>query len=133
MWSSTTTSFKIDFWTAPPWTQDICNTHNAKHTLYQKKKIWRKATSFRMFRKIYEPVREGHEWRIRMNYKLMALYQHPNNIGLVKCKRLSWYGRLLCMSSERIVNQNFHKTPTIKRPPGMPRTQELGLTTFNKI
>ena len=77
----------------------------------------------KILRKIYGAIKEGEEWRIRMNHELQALYQKPNIIGIIKSKRLSWYGHLLRMPPERMVNQIFHKNPPNKRPPGRPRVR----------
>jgi hypothetical protein len=77
----------------------------------------------KILRKIYGPVKEGDEWRIRMNHELQAIYEKPNIMGIIKSRRLGWYGHLLRMPPERMVSQIFHKIPANKRPKGRPRAR----------
>jgi hypothetical protein len=43
-----------------------------------------------ILRKIYGPINDKGEWRIRYNYELYKLFDEPDIIKVIKGRRLRW-------------------------------------------
>jgi hypothetical protein len=67
---------------------------------------------------IFGPTREGVtvEWRKLHNEKLHDLYSSPNNVRLVKSRRMWWERHVVCMGKSRVVCRVLVRKHEGKRP-----------------
>ena len=75
----------------------------------------------KILRKIYGPICENGEWRIRTNLELKTLYKEPDIVTEIKRARLRWIGHLERMSNERSTKKIYSKKPEGCRQVGRPR------------
>jgi len=75
----------------------------------------------KILRKIYGPVMDNGQWRIRHNAELYNLYQNPNVITDIKLRRLQWAGHVIRMSEERIPKKLLTGRLYKDRPKGRPK------------
>jgi hypothetical protein len=57
----------------------------------------------KILRKIYDPIKEGGECRIRYNKELHQLYKSPDIIISIKISRLRWAGHVERTNDEDIL------------------------------
>lgn len=79
----------------------------------------------KILRKIYGPVKEQNNWRIRSNLELEQVYKEPNIVTSIKIRRLEWVGHLIRMEDERMAKMIFTGTLEGKRDRGRPRLRWL--------
>ena len=48
----------------------------------------------KILRKMYGPIREGGEWRIRHNRQFYELYRLPGIVTLIRIAKLRWAGHI---------------------------------------
>ena len=74
-------------------------------------------------RRIFGPRRDEvtGEWRKLHNEELNDLYSSPNNVCVIKWRRMRWAGHVACMGERRGVYRVFMGKPEGKRPLGRPR------------
>jgi hypothetical protein len=65
----------------------------------------------KVLRKIYGPVCENGEWRIRTNTELMELYDDLDIVTEVKRMRLGWLGQMERMSDDRSTEKLYSNKP----------------------
>jgi hypothetical protein len=53
-------------------------------------------------RKIYGPINEGGQWRIRTNAELQELYGEQDLVAVIKKGRLRWLGHMERMDDNRV-------------------------------
>lgn len=75
----------------------------------------------RMLRRIYGPVCEAGQWRIRTNAELATLYREPPLSAHIRLMRLRWAGHLQRMPDVRVPRKVFVGQPGGRRPVGRPR------------
>jgi hypothetical protein len=73
----------------------------------------------RMLRRILGPKRDEviEEWRRLHNKKLCALYSSPNNIRVIKARRLRWAGYVVGMVKRRCSYRVLVRKSKKRRPP----------------
>jgi hypothetical protein len=77
----------------------------------------------KILRRIYGPMNDDGEWRIRYNTELYRLYQDSKLSNFIKLQRLSWAGHVQRMPESRIPKKILEGNPGGKRPVGKPRTR----------
>ena len=75
----------------------------------------------KILRKIYGPICDNGEWRIRTNLELKTLYKEPDIVTEIKRARLRWIGHLERMSNERSTKKIYSNKPEGCRQVGRPR------------
>jgi hypothetical protein len=76
----------------------------------------------RVLRKIFGPKREeDRSWRTLHNDELHDLYYSPNNVRVIKSRRMRWAGHVACMGEGRGAYRVLVRWPEGKRPLGRPR------------
>jgi hypothetical protein len=75
----------------------------------------------KVLQKIYCPVYERGERRIRYNHELYQLYKTPNITRVIKVTRLRWAGRLQRMSDSEMHRRIMESKPEGRRSVGRPR------------
>jgi hypothetical protein len=77
----------------------------------------------RVLRRVFGPKRDEvtGEWRKLHNEKLNVLYSLPNNVRVVKSRRMRSAGHVACMGEGRSVHRVLVGKPEGKRPLGRPR------------
>jgi hypothetical protein len=70
----------------------------------------------KMLRKIFGPVLEDNQWRIKKNAELEKLFKDANFDAFIKLKCLRWMGRLQRMgdvrNTKKIYQANLHRKAT---------------------
>ena len=77
----------------------------------------------RVLRRVFGPKRDEvtGEWRKSHNEELRDLYSLPNNVRVVKSRRMGWTGHVARMGEGRGVHRVLVGKPEGKRPFGKPR------------
>ena len=77
----------------------------------------------RVLRRVFGPKRDEvtREWRKLHNEELRDLYSLPNNVRVVKSRRMRWAGHVARMGEGRVVQRVLMGKPEGKRPMGRPR------------
>ena len=77
----------------------------------------------RVLRRVFEPKMDKvtGEWRKLHNEDLTDLYSLPNNVRVVKSRRMRWAGHVARMREGRGVHRVLVGKPEGKRPLGRPR------------
>jgi hypothetical protein len=76
----------------------------------------------RMLRRIFGPKREEDgSWRKLHNDEFRNLYYSPNNVRVIKSRRMRWVGHVASMGEGRGVYGILVGKPESKRPLGRPR------------
>ena len=75
----------------------------------------------KILRKIFGPVCENGDWRIRTNREVYQLYQDVDIVTLIKTSRLRWAGHVIRMDDERACKKIFEGKPEGRRRRGRPR------------
>ena len=73
-----------------------------------------------VLRRIFEPRRDEvtGEWRKLHNGDLNDLYSSPNNVWVIKSRRMKWAEHVALMREERVVYRVLVGKPERKRPLG---------------
>lgn len=79
----------------------------------------------KVLRRIYGPVCDLGEWRIRTNEETYELYGEKTIVAEVKSARLRWLGHIERMPEERGVKKVYRQKPEGRRLPGRPRKRWL--------
>jgi hypothetical protein len=61
----------------------------------------------KILRRIYGPVQDNGQWRIRYNKELYELYGEPDLVTCIKLRRLQWAGHVQRMEGTRIPTKEF--------------------------
>jgi hypothetical protein len=72
-------------------------------------------------RKIYGPVKDRDNWRIRTNSELDTLSGRMNTVRYIKAQRIRWFGHIQRMKDDRMVKKLTNWKPFGKRPAGRPK------------
>lgn len=75
----------------------------------------------RVLRKIYGPTCEQGEWRRKHNREIRDLYNRPDIISEIKCRRIRWAGHLLRREEEFRLKKVMKSNPEGSRPRGRPK------------
>jgi hypothetical protein len=77
----------------------------------------------RVLRRVFGPKRDKvtGEWRKLHNEELNDLYSLPNNVRVVKSRRMRWAKHVARMGEDRGVHRVLVGKPEEKRPLGRPR------------
>jgi hypothetical protein len=63
----------------------------------------------KIIRRIYGPVRQGREWRIRNNEGIDNIIRKKDIVRFVKARRLSWIGHVESMEDSRMPKRVMRK------------------------
>jgi len=76
-----------------------------------------------VLRRIFGPRKDEvmGEWRRLHNEELNDLYSSPNNVWVIKSRRMRWAGHVVRMGEERGVYRVLVGKPERRRPLGRPR------------
>jgi hypothetical protein len=77
----------------------------------------------KIVRKIFGPVIEDEQWRIRTNSELEELYTDINIGIFIKLQRLRWMGHLYRMHDARNAKKIYQTNLYQKRPKGRPNAR----------
>ncbi|RLU25142.1 hypothetical protein DMN91_003234 [Ooceraea biroi] len=77
----------------------------------------------KVLRRIFGPVREGDEWRIRRNRELMELLQEPHLSVHIRLLRLGWFGHVRRMDDSRMTKRTMDYKYIGTRPRGRLRAR----------
>jgi hypothetical protein len=55
----------------------------------------------KIIRRIYSPVRQGREWRIRNNEEIDNIIRTKDIVRFVKARRISWIGHVERMEDKK--------------------------------
>jgi hypothetical protein len=72
-------------------------------------------------RKIYRPIKENGQWRIKTNSELRTKYKSHDIVSAIKIGRLEWLGHVIGMNEARIVKKIFEENLEGRRGRGRPR------------
>jgi hypothetical protein len=76
----------------------------------------------KILRRIFGPVNDSGQWRIRYNHEVYELYEEPDLVTCIEIRRLHWAGHIQRMENTRIpkkaLNAKFGGTRTAGRPRG---------------
>jgi hypothetical protein len=75
----------------------------------------------KILRRIYGPVQDNGQWRIRYSKELYELYCEPDLVTCIKLKRLQWAGHVQRMEDTRIPKKVFKAKFEVVRSVGKPR------------
>lgn len=79
----------------------------------------------KIVRKIYGPVREAAEWRIRNNSEINHILNNEDVVRFIKARRLSWLGHVIRMPPARLQKQLLEGKMEGTRRRGRPRRRWL--------
>jgi hypothetical protein len=77
----------------------------------------------KILRKIYGPVKDQFNWRIRTNSELDSLTGGVNIVRYIKAQRLRWFGHIQRMEDDRMVKKLTNWKPFGKRTVGRPKNR----------
>jgi hypothetical protein len=77
----------------------------------------------KILRKIYGPVKDRDNWRIRTNSELDTLTGGVNIVRYIKAQRLRWFGHIQRMEDDRMIRKLTNWKPFGKRPAGRPKNR----------
>jgi len=75
----------------------------------------------KILRRIYDPMIDKGEWRIRNNQELYPLYDEKDIVKFCKLSRLRWAGQFMRQDDDDLARRVLHSEPGGKRPRGIPR------------
>lgn len=75
----------------------------------------------KILRRIFGPIKEGDNWRIRKNKELRELYSEGDIVGISRSRRLRWMGHVNRRSEREMVKTVLRGQPEGRRPLGRPR------------
>jgi hypothetical protein len=78
---------------------------------------------WKVLRKIYGPVKDRDNWRIRTNSELDTLTGGVNIVRYIKEQRLRRLGHIQRMEDDRMVEKLTNWKPIGKRPAGRPKNR----------
>ena len=69
------------------------------------------------------------EWRTLHNEELNDLYSSPNNVRVIKSRRMRWVGHVAHMGEERVMYRVLLGKLEGRRPMGRPRRRWVDIRT----
>uniref|UniRef100_A0A8D8W071 Endonuclease-reverse transcriptase n=2 Tax=Cacopsylla melanoneura TaxID=428564 RepID=A0A8D8W071_9HEMI len=75
----------------------------------------------KILRKIYGPVCERGIWRIRKNKEIRDLFNEPDIIANIRCRRMRWTGHVLRRGSESLIKRVWEGEIAGTRRRGRPK------------
>lgn len=75
----------------------------------------------KILRRVFGPINDNGEWRIRKNQELRELYKDPDIIAMVKSRRLRWLGHVYRRDVDSRIKRVWMGQPEGRRPLGRPR------------
>jgi hypothetical protein len=79
--------------------------------------IWER----KVLRKIFGPVNDRGNWRIRSNKELTDLYQDTDLVTVIKTSRLRWLGHVCRVEEQRDPKKTIEGKPGRRRSRGKPQ------------
>jgi hypothetical protein len=79
----------------------------------------------KIIRRIYGPVREGREWRIRNNEEIDNIIRKKDVVRFLKARRISWIGHLERMEGSRMPKRVMRGKIYTGRKRGRPKVRWL--------
>jgi hypothetical protein len=79
----------------------------------------------KIIRRIYCPVRQGREWRIRNNEEIDNIISKKDKVRFVKARRISWIGHVERMEDSRMPNRVKREKIYTRRKRGRPKVRWL--------
>lgn len=85
----------------------------------------------KILRRIFGPVQENMQWRIRYNNELYKLYRSFDIVTFIKLRRLEWAGHVYRMEGNRIPKKILEGKIHGKRPIGRPKNRWIDAVTID--
>jgi hypothetical protein len=63
----------------------------------------------KILKKIYEPIKENGQWRMKPNLELITKYKSQDTLTVIKIRRLEWLGHVTRMNATRSIKKIFKK------------------------
>ena len=79
----------------------------------------------KIIRRIYDPVRQGREWRIRNNEEIDNILRKEDIVRFVKERRISWIGHVERMEDSTMPKKVKRENTYTKRRRGRPKVRWL--------
>jgi hypothetical protein len=79
----------------------------------------------KIIRRIYGPVRQGREWRIRNNEEIYNIVRKNYIVRFVKARRISWTSHVERMEGNRIPKRVMREKIYTRRKRGRPKVRWL--------
>jgi hypothetical protein len=73
---------------------------------------------YHIVRRIYGPVRQGREWRIRNNEEIDNIIRKKDMVRFVKARRISWVGHVERMEENRMPKRVIREKIYTRRKKG---------------
>jgi len=97
-------------------------THGAETCALSKQDEYRLSIfEGKILRRIYGPVIDKGEWRIRINRELYQLYDGKDIVKFCKLSRLRWAGHIMRQDDDDLARRDLLSEPGGKRPRGRPK------------
>jgi hypothetical protein len=80
----------------------------------------------KIIRRIYGPVKQGREWRIRNNEEIDNIIRKKDIVRFVKARRISWIGRIERMEDSRMPKRVMREKIYTREKRGRPKVRWLG-------
>ena len=75
-------------------------------------------------RRMFGPIQKASgEWRLKTNEELEKAINNENILRYIRYKRLSWFGYVERMTTERVAKTIYKWKPYAARPKGRPRVR----------
>ncbi|KAI5715018.1 hypothetical protein M8J77_009060 [Diaphorina citri] len=75
----------------------------------------------KILRKIYGPVYENGTWRIKKNKEIRELFNEPDIVANIRCRRMRWTGHVLRRDDESLIKSVWEGELTGTRRRGRPK------------
>ncbi|KAI5732183.1 hypothetical protein M8J77_022872 [Diaphorina citri] len=75
----------------------------------------------KILRKIYGPVYENGTWRIKKNKEIRDLFNEPDIVANMRCRRMRWMGHVLRRDDESLIKSVWEGELTGTRRRGRPK------------
>jgi hypothetical protein len=79
----------------------------------------------KIIRRIYGPVKQGREWRIRNNEKIDNIIRKKVRVRFVKARRISWIGHVERIEDSRLPKRVMREKIYTRRKRGRPKVRWL--------
>lgn len=90
------------------------NNNSPHHNTRYRNVYFNKENKFlkiKILRKIFGPIQDNGQWRIKKNREIRSLYLEADVAALVKNRRLSWLGYILRREKQSLIKVTWKELP----------------------